>query len=161
MMKMISFAIKQTLRMQILSVYSRYLLMLCTVALLCCPAAWGQANKKDKMMMRIDSLNQLAYDYPVEIQRACDSLINLAQKGKRAKEKGMLLMVRGVAETSLGNDNKALETHMESYRLFDSIHFKRGIIYSLCNIGATHLNINNYKEARDYFNKAMVHSINK
>lgn len=141
--------------MQVQSVYCRSLLLACAMAL-CCPAALGQQKKDDKMMKRIDSLNQLAYDYPVEIQRVCDSLMVLAQKGKRAKETGMLLMVRGVAETSLGNDNKALETHMQSYHLFDSIHFKPGKIYSLCNIAATHLNINNYKEARHYLNKALA-----
>lgn len=126
------------------------------IMLLWCSIAGAQPTPKDPMMLRIDSLNRLAYDRPAEISAACDSFIAIAVKNKNAKELGMLLMVRGVAETSMGNDDTALQNHMRSYRIFDSIKFTKGRIYSLCNIAATHLNIGNYTQARDYLNRALA-----
>lgn len=124
--------------------------------LLFCTVVSGQPRPQDPMVRRIDSLNRLAYDRPADISDVCDSLIIIAQRNKNGKELGMLLMVRGVAETSMGDDASALKSHMRSYHIFDSIQFGKGKIYSLSNIAATHLNIGNANEGRDYLNKALA-----
>lgn len=135
---------------------TRLFTMACAITLLCCNPVVGQALKKEGMTGQLDSLNRRAYDYPVQVLRACDSLLTKARNTNNAKEEGLLLMIKGVAETSLGNDNAALRNHMRSYHLFDSINYNYGKIYSLCNIAITHLNMYNYKEGREYALKALA-----
>jgi tetratricopeptide (TPR) repeat protein len=155
-MKMIRFVNQRTFSMRLFFRKNTIRQITLTVLLLCCAFAFGQRPKMDKLMRRIDSLNNLAFDHPVEVIHTCDSLIAIARQEKRAKEQGLLLMVKGVAETSLGNNTQALKDHMQSYHILDSIGFEKGRIYGLCNVAATHLNIGNYKEGQDYLYKALA-----
>lgn len=119
-------------------------------------SAIAQIRKGDAFRNRIDSLNKVSFDYPLPVIKMADSMIRIAKRKKMTIDYALLLQVKGVAETSLGNNAQALEYHMQSYHLFDSIHNKEGKIYALTNIAAVHLNLENSGKAKNYLLKALA-----
>lgn len=105
--------------------------------------------------MRIDSLNKIAFDHPVPVLKKADSLVRLALQKKRPIDYGLLLQVKGVAETSLGNNARALSLHMKSYQVFDSIGNNEGKILALINIGTVYMNFENIPKSREYLLNAL------
>lgn len=118
-------------------------------------STFAQIKKGDAFRNRIDSLNRVAFDEPVKVSKMANSLLKIAKQNKRIIDWGLLLQVKGVAETSLGNNPEALRYHMRSYHIFDSINNDEGKIYALINIGAVHLNQENFKKGQDYLFRAL------
>ena len=118
--------------------------------------SFGQIRKGDAFTMRIDSLNRVAFDHPVAVIRMSDSMLKIARQKKRIIDEGLLLQVKGVAETSLGHNTKALQFHMRSYHIFDSIKNNEGKILGLINISTVHMNFDNVGKAREYLLKALA-----
>lgn len=129
--------------------------VLCAFLLMVAAVAYAQ-KPKDALRRQVDSLNVAAADDPEGVLRATESLMGIAKKRGRTRDYGLLLMVKGVAETSQGNNTSALEHHVEAYGLFDSINDNSGKIYSLCNIAAVHLNVEEYRKAEDYLLRALA-----
>lgn len=123
---------------------------------LCSYAVIGQKLEKDVFRKKIDSLNRIASDYPVEVIKACDSFMLLAKKNRLRTDYAILLQVKGIALTSLGNNDLALKNHMRSYHIFDSIKDNNGKVFGLINIASVHLNLGNYGKAKEYLYKALI-----
>lgn len=119
-------------------------------------SAFGQIRKGDALRKTIDSLNRVSFDHPAQVLKMADSLLEITRSQKRIIDYGLLLQVKGVAETSLGNNTKALGYHMQSYRIFDSIQNNEGKIFAMTNLAAVHLNLLNFKKAQDYLFKALA-----
>ncbi|SCY84099.1 tetratricopeptide repeat-containing sensor histidine kinase [Flavobacterium caeni] len=117
--------------------------------------ASAQIRKGDAFTMRIDSLNRMAFDEPIGVIKTADAMLVAAKKNKRTVDEGLLLQVKGVAKTSLGHNTEALQYHMQSYQLFDSIQNNEGKILALINIATVHLNIDNAVKSREYLFKAL------
>lgn len=116
--------------------------------------SYAQIRKGDAFTMRIDSLNRVAFDEPVSVIASADKMLGIAQQKKRITDVGLLLQVKGVAKTSLGENTEALQYHMQSYHLFDSIKVNEGKILALINISTVHMNIDNAIKSREYLLKA-------
>lgn len=84
-----------------------------------------------------------------------DSLFKIAKQRKRVIDCGLLLQVKGIAESSLGRNPEALRYQIQSYHIFDSIRNNEGKIYALINIGVVHFNQENYKKNQDYLFQAL------
>ncbi|MEL1243436.1 histidine kinase [Flavobacterium sp. DGU11] len=119
-------------------------------------SALAQKQPKDAFRLKIDSLNAVAADHPVAVLREANPMMVEAKKQKRTVDYGLLLMVKGVAETSLGNNAVALKNHMRAYHIFDSIKNNTCKVYSLCSIASVYLNSEDYKKAEDYLYKALA-----
>ncbi|MGV3695994.1 tetratricopeptide repeat-containing sensor histidine kinase [Flavobacterium sp.] len=119
-------------------------------------SALGQIRKGDAFRNRIDSLNKVSFDHPIPVLKMADSMMRIAKKKKRIIDYGLLLQVKGVAETSLGNNTEALGYHMDSYHLFDSIRNNEGKVFAMVNIATVHLNLGNYPKAKDYLFRALA-----
>ncbi|WP_298142503.1 histidine kinase [Flavobacterium sp.] len=115
----------------------------------------AQIRKGDAFRNKIDSLNRVAFDNPLSVIKIADQMLITAQKKKRIIDYSLLLQVKGIAETSLGNNSKALKLQMESYRIFDSIKQNEGKIFALINLAAVQLNLDQGKIAIEYLNKAL------
>lgn len=85
-----------------------------------------------------------------------DLMIKIAKREKKPIDYGLLLQVKGVAQTSMGNNSKALELHMDSYKIFDSIKNKEGKIFAMVNIATVHLNLGNPAKAKAYLVRALA-----
>lgn len=116
----------------------------------------AQIRRGDAFRNKIDSLNRVAFDHPNSVIKAADQMLVTAQKKKRIVDYSLLLQVKGIAETSLGNNSKALKLQMESYRIFDSIHQNEGKIFALINLATIQLNLDQGKIAIEYLNKALA-----
>lgn len=116
----------------------------------------AQIRRGDAFRNKIDSLNRVAFDHPNSVLKAADQMLVTAQKKKRIVDYSLLLQVKGIAETSLGNNSKALKLQMESYRIFDSIHQNEGKIFALINLATIQLNLDQGKIAIEYLNKALA-----
>ncbi|WP_333878679.1 tetratricopeptide repeat-containing sensor histidine kinase [Flavobacterium sp.] len=116
---------------------------------------WGQIRKGDAFRNTIDSLNRVAFDAPGPVAKMADSMLVIARKKKRPIDVGLLLLVKGITETCMGNNEKALRYHMKAYALFDSLHINEGKVFSLGNMAAVELNMENYPKARNYLNRAL------
>ena len=127
------------------------LFLLFTVSL-----SFAQIRKGDAFRNRIDSLNRVAFDAPVEVAKITDSMLVLAKQKKRPIDIGLLLLVKGITETCMGNNEKALKYHMKSYAIFDSLKINEGKVFSLGNLAAVELNMENYVKAREYLNRALL-----
>lgn len=134
----------------------RFKFFLSVLALLWAISVVGQIRKGDAFTTRIDSLNRVAFDHPLPVIKMSDSLLPIARKQKRIVDEGLLLQVKGVAETSLGHNTQALEFHMRSYHIFDSIRNNEGKILALINISTVHMNFDNVLRAREYLLKALA-----
>ncbi|MFT3793311.1 histidine kinase [Flavobacterium sp.] len=117
--------------------------------------AVAQVKQGDVFRQKVDSLNRIAFDQPVSVLRSADSMVKMALHNQRYGDYALLLQVQGVAETSLGNNTKALSLHMKSYRVFDSIHNNGGKILALINIGTVYMNIENIGKSKQYLLKAL------
>ncbi|TBX67003.1 tetratricopeptide repeat protein [Flavobacterium silvisoli] len=130
---------------------SKYtLLFICTTLL-----SYGQIRKGDAFRNKIDSLNRVAFDAPVRVAKMTDSMLVIAKQKKRSVDIGLLLLVKGITETCMGNNGKALKYHMRSYAIFDSLNLNEGKVFSLGNLAAVELNMENYPKARLYLNRAL------
>lgn len=116
----------------------------------------AQIRKGDAFRNKIDSLNRIAFDKPNEVIKKADEMLLLAKESRRSIDYALLLQVKGIAETSLGNNAKALKLHMESYHIFDSIKQNEGKIFALINLGSVQLNLDQSKIAIEYLNKALA-----
>lgn len=117
----------------------------------------GQTIRKgDAFKARIDSLNRIAFDDPTPVIKMSDAMMKTARHSKRMVDYGLLLQVKGVAETSLGNNPKALQLHMESYRVFDSLQNNEGKILAMVNIAAVYMNLENPGKAKEYLFNALA-----
>lgn len=117
---------------------------------------FSQIRKGDNLRNRIDSLNKVAFDQPVPVFKMADSLSKIALQRKRPVDYGLLLQVKGVAKTSLGDNSEALALHMKSYRVFDSIGHNEGKVLALINIATVHMNFENIPKSREYLLKALA-----
>lgn len=126
------------------------------ILLLCSITAMAQQGGTSPLRSKIDSLNRVAPDHPVEVIKACDSLMAIARGKALTTDFAILLQVKGIALTSLGDNGQALEYHMRSYAIFDSIDNNDGRLFGLGNIAAVHLNLGNYPQARQYLLKALA-----
>lgn len=126
------------------------------LALLLSIQGFSQIRKGDALRNRVDSLNKIAFDQPVPVFRKADSLSKIALRQKRPVEYGLLLQVKGVAKTSLGDNSEALALHMKSYRVFDSIGGNEGKVLALINIATVHMNFENIAKSREYLLKALA-----
>lgn len=116
----------------------------------------AQIRRGDAFRNKIDSLNRVAFDNPTKVIKVADDMLLIAKKNKRIIDYSLLLQVKGIAETSLGNNSKALKYQMESYRIFDSIKQNEGKIFALTNLAAIQLNLDQGKTAIEYLNKALA-----
>lgn len=116
----------------------------------------AQIRRGDAFRNTIDSLNRVAFDNPNSVIKVADKMLLTAQKKKRIIDYSLLLQVKGIAETSLGHNSKALKLQMESYRIFDSIQQNEGKIFALINLAAIQLNLDQSKVAIEYLNKALA-----
>lgn len=123
--------------------------------------SWGQIRKGDALRNRIDSLNKVSYDHPVAVTKMADSLLKITKRQKKHIDYGLLLQVKGVAATSLGNNTQALRHHMDSYALFDSIGNVEAKIFALVNIATVQLNLENAAKAKAFLFKALELSIER
>ena len=130
---------------------SKYTLLLICSTLL----SYGQIRKGDAFRNKIDSLNRVAFDAPVSVAKMADSMLVVAKQKKRPVDIGLLLLVKGITETCMGNNGKALKYHMRSYAIFDSLKINEGKVFSLGNLAAVELNMENYPKARVYLNRAL------
>ena len=127
------------------------LLLLFTVTL-----SFGQIRKGDAFRNKIDSLNRVAFDSPVAVAKMADSMLVIARQKNRPIDTGLLLLVKGITETCMGNNDNALKYHMKSYALFDSLQINEGKVFSLGNLAAVELNMENYVKARAYLQRALL-----
>lgn len=118
--------------------------------------SFGQIRKGDAFRNKIDSLNRVAFDAPIEVAKITDSMLVLAKQRKRPIDTGLLLLVKGITETCMGNNERALKYHMKSYAIFDSLKINEGKVFSLGNLAAVELNMENYVKAREYLNRALL-----
>lgn len=116
----------------------------------------AQTPKNDVFRKKIDSLNRVAFDDPAAVTKTADAMLLVAKQKKRTADYALLLQVKGVAETSMGNNAEALRFHMQSYHIFDSIGNRKGKIFGLVNIAAVHLNMDNPEKAQDYLLNALA-----
>jgi len=126
------------------------------LALVVCFSVSAQIRNGDAFTMRIDSLNRVAFDHPVAVIKMADSMLQVAKQKKRIVDVGLLLQVKGVAETSLGHNTEALQFHMRSYHIFDSIKNNEGKILGLINISTVYMNFDNVGKGREYLLKALA-----
>lgn len=136
-----------------LSVRKLFLMALLT---LCSCTAVAQRAGKDFFRKKIDSLNRIASDYPLEVIKVCDSFMGIAKKQSLITDYAILLQVKGISQTSLGDNALALQSHIRSYHIFDSINNNDGKVFGLSNIASVHLNMGNYDKAKDYLHKALT-----
>jgi tetratricopeptide (TPR) repeat protein len=120
-----------------------------------CFSVSAQIRNGDAFTRRIDSLNRVAFDHPVAVIKMSDSMLGIARRKKRTVDMGLLLQVKGVAETSLGHNTEALKFHMRSYHIFDSIRNNEGKILALINISTVYMNFDNVGKAREYLLRAL------
>jgi tetratricopeptide (TPR) repeat protein len=117
-------------------------------------------NDKLHDTVRLKSLRKYIFKYYIDYDS--DSTIILAnlmhdyavKKNNKAFEAQSLLTL-GQAYYSKGENLRALELEMESYKISESINDKKHSGNVLCNIGNVFLEMGNYADAVEYYTKSM------
>ena len=108
----------------------------------------------------IDTYNELvwpvySYTQPDSSIFFAEKAIVLAKKIKDFKRLSVTFRRLGITYINTGDIKKALSNQEESYRLSDSIGFKKGMQLALNNMGVAYLNNELYNKALGYFLRSL------
>ncbi len=110
---------------------------------------------KNKIVPLVD----LAWEYrnidPSISLNLADSAIHLLRNHPSPKEEGIVYNVKGVVHTILGNYDKALENHLLSLKIRETLDDKKSIAASLNNIALVYQAAQNYPKSLEFFEKAL------
>lgn len=91
---------------------------------------------------------------PNTILQFSDSLAKKAKNDNEIYRYAGFLLVKGMANSQLGNRTEALSCNTRSYAIFDSLRDNTGRAMSLSCLAFTHMEMHNYNKARYYFLQA-------